>query len=101
VISIVTVKKPPMVVLDNVAKARRIRAWQIGIERFNPVDAQIRPILQFEDIAVTGEEPSPRPFRPMHGLSLAHRFVVRIGVLNRLGSEQSVAVRVGQGLTHT
>ena len=68
VIGVVAIKEPAVVVLDDVAKSLWIGARQIGIERLDPIDAQVRPVLQFEDVAIAREVPGLRLFRPMHRL---------------------------------
>ena len=81
-IGIVAVKQPPMIVVDNITKSLRIYARQIGVKRLNAIDAQIRTILQIEDVAIPREVPGTRLFRPVYRLTLAHRSVVRIGILH-------------------
>ena len=50
VIGVVAVKQPAIVMLDNVAETLWIGARQIRIERLDPIDAEVGPVLQFEDV---------------------------------------------------
>jgi hypothetical protein len=94
VIGVVAIKEPAIVVLDNVAEALWVGPRQIRIERLDPVDAQIGPVLQFVDVVIAGKVPSLRLFRPMHRLSFAHLPVIGVRVLHRRRREQSVAVEL-------
>ena len=44
--------------------------------------------------------PVTRLFRPVYGLTLAHRLVVRIGILHRVGREYPIAILIGERLAH-
>ena len=100
-IGVVAVKQPPIVMIDDVAETLRIGVWQIGIDCLNSIDAEVRSILQLENVLVAREIPGLRLFRPMYRLVLAHRFIVGIRILHRGGAEQPVAVRIGDGPAQT
>lgn len=100
-IGVVAIEKPAIVVTDDIAEALGIRARQVRVDRLDSVDTEVRPVLQLEYVVITGEVPGLRALRPVHGLALAHRVVVRIGVLYGLRAEQAVAVDVGDSKAHT
>ena len=87
----VAIEQPAIVMFDDGAEPLGVGARQIGVKRFEPIDAEIAARLQREDILITGEIPGLRPFRPMHGLRLAQAPIHRIGILHGCRRENAVA----------
>jgi hypothetical protein len=81
-IGVVAIKQPPIVVRNDVAESRRVGARQIGVDGLDAIDAEIGPVLQFENVAIAGEVPGLGLLRPMDRLALAQDFVMWIRVLD-------------------